>query len=355
MPNGKSKTKVVHLISSLNVGGAERFVLDLIEQQREQLANIEILSFGELTDTLVDVALQKGIKVNIISNASNIFGQLKLIYTLNRFDTIHLHSPRIIKTISVAIKLIGRKRLIYTRHGEADLSAKHWRKLHNDFHKFVDHMTFVSQESMDVFTQTYPWQDIAKEVVDNGVVIPAQVSKKEDAILKLGSVGRFVSLKNQICLLRAVALLPVSYQQRIHVHFFGDGECKDKLTAFSEQSLSDVNVKFHGMVQDRNFIYNAFDLLIVTSETEGLSLAIMEAMAFGLPVIATDVGGNSRLVKNVENGWLFSFNDEQLLASLVKNILDDISDYERFSVSARAYIAENFSIKTSAEKYLSIY
>lgn len=355
MPNEKLQTKVVHVISSLNVGGAERFVIDLIEQQREHLANIEILSFGELEDTLVKVARQKDIKVNIISNASNIIGQLKLIYTLSRFDTIHLHSPRIIKTLSIAIKLIGRKRLIYTRHGEADLSDKHWRKLHRNFQKFVDHMTFVSQESMDIFTNTYPWRDIPKEVVDNGVVIPEQVSKRAGSILKLGSVGRFIPLKNQICLLRAVDFLPESYKQRINVHFFGDGDCKDKLTSFSDENLSNVSVKFHGMVQDRNFIYNSFDLLIVTSETEGLSLAIMEAMAFGIPVIATDVGGNSRLVKNVENGWLFSFNEEQSLANLIKNILDDMSDYDRFAVKAREYITGNFSIKTSADKYLSLY
>lgn len=349
------KNKVIHIVTSLNVGGAERFVIDLIEQQKKSLCNIEILSFGSPADILTEVAIQRGIKVNIIENVSTILGQLKLFNTLRHIDIIHIHSPHIIKPISIAIRLIGKKRLIYTRHGEDALSSRCWKRRHKFFRKFVNHMTFVSQKSKDIFCQTYAWAEIKKEVVDNGVVLPENVIEKTGINLKLGAVGRFVPLKNQICLMKAINLFPDSYKKLVEIHLFGDGKCYKELSTYANKQLSNVKVIFHGMIQDREVIYNSFDLLVVCSETEGLSLAIMEAMAYGIPVVATDVGGNSRLVKDKENGWLFNYNDVERLSTTLKNILDNDSEYKCFSVKSREYISGNFSIKSTADKYLSIY
>ena len=106
------------------------------------------------------------------------------------------------------------------------------------------------------------------------------------------SVGRLVPLKGQQFLLEAIAALPETERQRISVQIFGDGPDRERLEAIAGNTLKDIPVVFHGNVMDREEIYRQIDVLAVTSRTEGLSLAIMEAMARQIPVIATAVGGN---------------------------------------------------------------
>lgn len=350
------KLRIVHIVSSLNVGGAERFVIDLSQSLKEESTDVEILSFGQADDTLCKVALLANIKVHNISNSSSIAGQFKLLKVLSQCDVIHLHTPRVIKTLSIILKLIGKKKFVYTRHGAADLSNSEWQNLHVKFRKYVSHMTFVSQEAMDVFKGVYPWPEISKEVVDNGVKIPTLLNKEDNhKILRIGSVGRFVALKNQICLLKAVASLPELLRNRVEVHLFGDGECEDQLRSFTVNELANQKIIFHGMVEDRGTIYNSFDLLCVTSETEGLSLAIMEAMAFGLPVLATNVGGNSKLVKHDVNGWLFSYDDHDVIANRIMWLFENRDALSELGMEGRKYIQETFSIKVASNKYVEIY
>jgi len=350
-----NKKKIIHIVSSLNVGGAERFVIDLSQDIKETNNCVEILSFGDVNNTLWKVAEDAGIKVNTISKSSSISGQLTLFKLLSGVDVIHLHTPRVIKTLSIVLKLIGKKKLIYTRHGAADLSSSEWQSRHAKFRKYVDYMTFVSQEAMDVFTRVYLWEDIKKEVVDNGVKIPQLDQRQKSNILKIGAVGRFVELKNQISLLKALKKLPNDIQKNVEVHLFGDGECEHQLKEFVNQSELEKHVTFHGMVEDRNFIYNSFDLLCVTSETEGLSLAIMEAMAFALPVLATDVGGNSKLVKHDVTGWLFDYNDVEAMVEKITWLMSNRDVMLNFGAEGREYIKNTFSINSASKKYMSIY
>jgi len=351
----KSK-KILHVVSSLNVGGAERFVIDLSQDIKSRGFNVEILSFGDTDEKLVKVAYSLGIRVHTINNATTILGQIKLVRVLSGAIVIHLHTPRAINVMSMAIKLIGKKTFIYTRHGAADLSSPKWVKQHQKFKPYIDHMTFVSQESLEIFKGVYPWTDISMEVVDNGVLIPKLTPREPSKVLRIGSVGRFVPLKNQISLLKAVALLNSANNNKFaEVHLFGDGECTDELHSFVQDNNLTQHVKFYGMVQEREIIYNSFDVLCVTSETEGLSLAIMEALAFSLPVIATDVGGNSKLVHPQKSGWLFEYNDVESLYRIIEGIIDSPNELETLGRYGREFIEDSFSIQVATEKYLALY
>ena len=137
--------------------------------------------------------------------------------------------------------------------------------------------------------------------------------------------------------------------------FFGDGECLDELKRFHQENLPDVQVIFHGMVNDRDYIYSSFDLLIVTSETEGLSMVIIEAMANKIPVIASNVGGNPKLVIHDKTGWLFDYDDEQVLSQYILNAINDRKLINKAGESAFVYIKDNFSITSAAKKYAELY
>ncbi|UUO23431.1 glycosyltransferase family 4 protein [Colwellia sp. M166] len=349
--------KIIHIVSSLNVGGAERFVIDLGEKQLSLGNEVAILSFSSNDDPLVEIAKSKAIEVHSIERAASFFGQLKILLTLKKFDIIHIHTAYALKPLSIVMKIIGGNRCVYTRHGAAPNNSLEWQKIHQNFKPYIKAMSFVSQESAEIFKSNYPWHDIPMSVVDNGVLLPdlVSVNRVSENKLHIGSVGRLVPLKHQISLLKALSILPKEIQQLIQLHIFGDGECDQKLRAFAKDNLLEANIRFYGMVTERDQIYPTFDCLVVTSETEGLSLVIMESMAYCKPVIATSVGGNPKLVKHNENGWLVDYDDHEQLAKLLCHLSENVQQVTAFGLSAREYITKNFSLATAVNKYAEIY
>ena len=352
MKSGCVKIKVAHIVGSLNIGGAERFVIDLCSVQKQLDMKPAIISLGNPDDPLVAEC-----KVNQIPVASYGGGSLIKIFrvflVLLKFDVIHIHSPHALKFLNLLLPFLNKK-IIYTRHGAAPLKAKHWLNLHVKAKKYVDAITFVSQEGLDNFQSQHKWHNTPSLVIDNGVII-SPVGKNQSEKLRIGSVGRMIPLKHQISLLNAVQRLPTESQKNIALHFFGDGECLSLLRQFHQNNIANVEVNFHGMISDREFIYSTIDVLVVTSETEGLSMVIIEAMANRIPVIATDVGGNPKLVINEQTGRLFSYNEDEKLSEHIQYFIDNRQLVKEYGDNAFEYISVNFSIESAAKKYVQLY
>ncbi|OUR85150.1 hypothetical protein A9Q75_00165 [Colwellia psychrerythraea] len=353
MKSGFVKIKVAHIVGSLNVGGAERFVIDLCSIQKQLTMKPAIISLGSPDDPLVNECKANNIPVASYGGGS-LIKLLRVFFVLLKFDIIHIHSPHALKFLSYILPLLNKK-IIYTRHGAGALEPA-WILVHKKAKRFIDIITCVSQESLEVFHQTHGWTDIPSYVIDNGVLIkPLCSSIKESTKLHIGSVGRMIPLKNQLSLLRSIVLLPEEIQREVEVNFFGDGECLSQLKQFYQNNITNIAVNFHGMVSDRELIYSKIDVLVVTSETEGLSMVIIEAMANRIPVIATDVGGNPKLVINEQTGWLFSYNDDEKLSEYIQRINDDRQVIMDYGDSAFDYVSANFTINSAAKKYATLY
>jgi glycosyltransferase involved in cell wall biosynthesis len=352
MKNGNIKIKVGHIVGSLNVGGAERFVIDLCSVQKQLNVKPAIISLGNPDEPLVSECEKNQIPVASYGGSS-LLKIFRIGIVLLKFDVIHIHSPHALKFLKLLLPLFDKK-IIYTRHGAAPLTANHWLDLHVNIEKHVDAVTFVSQEGLNNFQNTHKWSATPSLVIDNGVLIKPIV-KDESEHLRIGSVGRMIPLKHQVNLLNAVQRLPNKSQNEIALHFFGDGECLNLLKEFHRVNIANVDVDFHGMVSDRKFIYSNIDVLVVTSETEGLSMVIIEAMANKIPVIATDVGGNPKLVINKKTGYLFDYNDDERLSEYIQAFLNNRTLINEYGENAFEYISENFSIESAAKKYLELY
>jgi len=354
MTQKKTSKKVAHIIGSLKIGGAERFIIDLSIAQKKLNIQPAIISLGNPTDDLVGTCRINNIPVASYSSHSYI-KLCRVFIVLLKFDVIHVHSPHALKYLSLFFPLL-RKKIIYTRHGAAPYSSSPWLRFHQKIKQYISAITFVSQEGKDNFHQTHEWGDVTSVVVDNGVLIePVTKVPANNNVLRIGSVGRVIPLKNQIGLLKAIQRLPTDFQSNVEIHFFGDGLSLEELKTFYKEKTPDLAVTFHGMVNDRERIYSSLDLLVVTSETEGLSMVIIEAMANSIPVVATNVGGNPRLVKHDETGWLFEFDDDKKLAEQILNILNNRSLIDEIGTNALSYITGNFSIESSAKKYAELY
>jgi glycosyltransferase involved in cell wall biosynthesis len=354
----KSKS-VLHILSSLNIGGAERFVIDLTIEQRQSLKlNSAILSFGKQDDVLVAECIKNNIPVHFVEGSRSEKIQT-FTRVINEFDILHFHSPFTLLFTCYSPILCRQKTVIYTRHGAEPFNQFKWRVMHKITKFIVDQITFVSNEGQTVFGKVNNWQNKPQSVVDNGILIPKENHQKpkdeQHPKIKLGSVARMVPLKNQFCLLRAVTLMPEALANQFEIHFFGDGPCEEllKLTV-AESSLSE-NVHFHGMLVDRENIYKHIDVMVVTSEMEGLSIAILEAMARHIPVLATNVGGNPKLVQSDVTGQLFNYDDDTELSRLLTEIAEAPKLIEKWGNEAYQLVLQNYSLETVAQKYMKLY
>ena len=347
---------VIHAVSSLQIGGAERLVLDLATVQRRQGLAPTILNFGSNEDPLCAEAQRLGIGLTSLRGIGSRYAKMAAIArTLNAGGpaALHIHSPWCLPWLALLLPFFKGK-VVYTRHGSHAYNSIAWKLLHRWTHAHVDQLTFVSAQAQEVHLSVYGAKSIPHAVMELGVDIPPRRGRYSApaAPVRIGCVGRLVEVKGQSILLEAMGRLRSAVPRELHL--FGNGPDRAKLEALAQRVDCD-RIHFHGTVLEREEIYRDLDILAVASRMEGLSLAIMEAMAREIAVLATDVGGNSRLVVDGTTGLLVSYGDTAALARALDRMLDDARLRAQLARAGRSLVESAFSLEKSAARLLPIY
>jgi sugar transferase (PEP-CTERM/EpsH1 system associated) len=176
--------------------------------------------------------------------------------------------------------------------------------------------------------------------------------------LLIGSVGRMAEVKDFPNLVRAFLRLlsdQPELRKRLRLVIVGDGgsrvECLDLLRAAGAGHLAWLP----GERADVAEIMRALDIFVLPSLGEGISNTILEAMASGLPVIATHVGGNPELVEHDRTGKLVPAGDPAALALVLHSYTQDSGKVKTHGLAARAVIESRFSMEAMVANYLSVY
>lgn len=347
--------RICHLLSSLKIGGAERFVIDLSLQQIKSGHNVTIISFGTSSDELYSVAKREGI--NVILLKKRWYSANKHTYnTLKNFDVLHIHSPVTLKALILTLPFYKGIKIIYTRHGEGRYDSLTWKIVHHCVKPFVCALTFVSENGQTVFNQVHQWQNKKQQVIENGISLPSVASPAIfSEKLKLGSVGRMVDLKKQAHLIEAWSLIKDSERENIELHFIGDGDCKNQLEHLAKKFSPSTNIFFHGFMNERHKIQQLFDVLVVTSQSEGLSIAILEAMIESKAVIGSDVGGNPKLIKDQQTGVLYPFGDIGSLKQAITSYSNNTDLAKEHGANAFTHVSQNYSLMNTTRQYETLY
>lgn len=339
--------RVLHVVSSLNVGGAERFVIDLARQQKKALSlDVGVISMGKAGEPLENEIKTANISLFFAISIRDIRKVIK------HYDVIHIQSSHCLLRVMLASLGLPIK-LVYTRHNEVVHQGLKWQGIYFLANLLLNKMLFVAEKAKSNYLNKYPQYKSKAQTILNGV-LPIEKNIERTSVFRLGHVGRFVPLKSQHVLIKAVAELPIEIQPNIEISFFGTGELMGKNQAMAKSLIPNTKTIFHGFETNRDVIYQSFDALIVTSETEGLSLAILEAFASGTPVIASNVGGNPELVKDKENGFLYEYADAKALAKAIEKLMDETT-YKVFSEKSRQRYFDEFSMEICALEYLKSY
>lgn len=350
-------TRVAHVVSSLDVGGAERLVVDLAHAQLREGLGVTILDLGRDDRPLGETARELGIEVVRVGRRRSRLGRL---ITLARrlvarpAQALHIHNPGALRAVLPLLPFVGGP-VLYTRHGPSPYAAERWKALHRVARSFVHRVTFVTEDVRLAFRNVHgsDWPDA---VIRNGVPVAHEPPiRTRGTRLRLGSVGRLVELKRQHLLLDAVAQLPPDLRTRVEIHLFGDGPDRASLAEHARSELGGVPVVFHGTVIERETIYAHVDVLVVSSRMEGLSMAVLEAMARAVPVIATDVGGNRELVHDERTGLLVPSNDVTALRMAITRMLRDPTLPARLGRASHELVARRYSIAEVATRYQELY
>ena len=168
------------------------------------------------------------------------------------------------------------------------------------------------------------------------------------------SVGSLQVKKNHTLLIDALKKVVQQGHQPLLV-LLGDGNQRKALEEQVAQLGLTKHVRFCGRVNNVDDYLRAADLFVLPSLVEGLSNALLEAMSYGLPCIASDIAGNRRVIRGGENGLLFALNDRLALSEVILALLSNSTEAKRLGEAAYQTIMAEYSIEQVAQRYLNLY
>lgn len=356
------RMRVMIVVHGLETGGAEMMVLHLARELDRAGHTVRVVSLhGDETD-VAGLMRRAGLDVVALNKAGGPDPRtvLRLREQMRDFspDVVHTHLP-VLEYVLPAARLYGRRvGIIHTVHNLARAETRH-RVL-----RAVNRLAFshgvvpvaLNEEVRSSICREYALPPSAVPVVGNGVDLdafraPARRGPRGEGA-RLLCVARLAPAKNHALLLQTVARLGESGRD-VSLTLVGDGPLRGALEERARRLGVSERVRFAGRRTDTPAFYRDADVFVLLSDYEGMPMSIIEAMASGLPVVATRAGGVGELVDDGVNGALVEA-DAAAAAGAIAAICDDPALYARLSAGA-VRTASRYSAKAMMEKYVDLY
>ncbi|MEI6668151.1 MAG: GT4 family glycosyltransferase PelF [Acidobacteriota bacterium] len=351
--------RVVHIVTTLKFGGLEKVVLDLVRHRNRERIDARVIcldSSGVLAQGFADV----GVPVETIGTDGPVPRRvLKLARRLKELkpDVVHTHNPQA-QLHGAWAALLGRVPVVvHTKHGRGSLEGRALGALSRLATTWTSCVVTVSEDAAQVAREIDHVPAERLRVIRNGVDLErfgASQERKPRIGARAITVGRLDPVKDQATLLRAARLV-VAQVPAFQLDIVGDGPSRPELEALSGALGLNGSVHFLGYRDPVTTALAEADIFVLSSVSEGVSIALLEAMAMGLPVVATDVGGNREVVVPGETGWLVPASSPESLAAAMMKLLSDASALERMGLAARRRVEAHFNLRHVVDQYEHLY
>lgn len=360
--------KILHIIDNLSMGGGQNLLIGLAGRQRRLGNNVTVLALEPCEDSLVKDKIEaEGVVVSVLSRKVSLHNPLQIFLIvpwLHRFDVVHVHLFPALYWVGFA-KLVSFSRtpLVYTEHSTRN------RRRENPVLRGVDAFVYkhcydmvvaCSDKALETFKNFYP---NVSEVcaINNGIDVAQYRNAKpyskrellavpEDSFI-VTMVARFMFMKRQDTIVEAIQKLP----PRFHACFVGSEPSDEGLLKVKQLSVRlgvADRIHFLYLRSDVPRVLKTSDVVVMSSEYEGLSLSSIEGMAAGKPFIATDVDGLREVVKGA--GVLFELYNSEQLAQILLKLGSDRDYYSRVSSLCQKR-AQEYDISNMVSCYMMIY
>lgn len=362
--------KVLILVHGLPVGGTERMVTDLVRWLRARDVSVWIGCLDEL-GTFGEALAREGVPCRVFGRRPGtdlrLPGHIAAWARQTDIDLLHAHqySPYF---YGVLATFLYRRPILFTEHGRfhPDLPSTKRRIFNRTVGKRVDHITAVSSGVRDSLVRVEGFAPARIEVLHNGLNPESVAASREERrhirgdlgipmeAPVVGTVARLNPIKNQRLLIDAFGDVVGDFPDA-HLVIVGDGEAFAALSAQAAERGLRHAVHLVGGRDDVPAWLAAMDVFALSSLSEGMPMTILEAMAAGVPVVTTDVGGIREVLAPDEEGLFVPSGDRAAFAGSLKRLLDDPALRTRLAGRARARMERQFSLDAIGGRYLDIY
>lgn len=358
---------ILYLTTHLNIGGITSYLLTLTKGMLKKGHKVYLASSGGqllnrfLKEGIIHITIPIRTKAEL--NPKILFSLVKLrrFIQQNNIQIIHSHT-RVTQVLGELIRYFFHRPYISTCHGFfkprlirrifpawgikviaiSDAVKEHLIK---DFK--------VNPEKIRVIYNGIDLENFSLPGVEEKLKIKEKFSFRDGPII--GIIARLSEVKGHLYLIKAMETV-LSYLPKAQLVIVGEGRIKERLFRLVKDLRIERNVVFLPQIIDTKELLSVIDLFVMPSLEEGLGLSLMEAMALGLAVVASDVGGIKNLIQHNYNGILVKPKDIEGLAKAIIEVLLDKEKKEYLGRNARLFIQENFSqekmVSNTEEVYL---
>lgn len=370
----KNKIRLLHLVQGLGMGGAEVLLFQHIRALGIQKYDHYVYYFSadgpvrEKIETL-GVPVHAGKRMASIKQPIRfIICLLSLVRDLMRFikgnhiQFIQSHLGHANRLAVAVGKLSGVPTFptvhstmsFVDRRTKWDLRVYILKAVDAVIYRFADQILAVSQEIKEIVLQEFRLKDSKVMVLKNGILLEDSVSKSENLErefphsenkLKIIAVGRLVPLKGFDILVKATAEVLKQDLKDFLILIVGDGEERARLEKLIREMEIENYIKLLGIRHDVIGLMKASDIFAIPSRYEGLSIAMIEAMACDLPIIASDAPGLKTYIVHGKNGLLFPVDNHKAMAKCILRLIEDRDMRIRLSHGARESFEKEFDMQ----------
>ncbi len=363
--------RIVHVVDSLERGGLERVVADLAVEQRRAGHEVVVFSILDTGGFRAEVE-SAGVPVRIGGKRKAfdvaVLRALRASLGAPRADIVHAHN--FTPNYYTATALFGRARApthVVTCHDMGTrLTDRKLRWFFSLSLKRTRRAAMVSAQVYHYYVDSGLVRAERAVTITNGIPVarfrPTAERRRRarealglaESALVVGCVGRLVAIKNHALLLECLPRLAAQYPDLVVV-LIGGGNLEAMLRARAAELGLAERVRFAGERSDVTDLLPAFDVFAQPSLSEGLSIALLEASASGLPIVATDVGGNREIVRAGVTGLLVPSGDAVALGAALDALLADPSRRRAYGVAAAKWAEDHASVATMRTRYDELY
>jgi glycosyltransferase involved in cell wall biosynthesis len=360
------KLRILHVIETCGPGGAETVFTSLaghLNANRFE-SRAAISGTGWVADRLQTLS----VPTTLGRSHSSGLADVRLLRSLVRehhIDLMHAHLLGSGIHATLAGKLT-RIPVVVTLHGELDLSTgNRWWPLKRLLLNQADHVVFVSNWLQRRAAAAYGVTPQHASVIHNGIPLPPSTWSRASARgvlgilpddIVIGAIGNVRPAKGYDVLLRAAALL---LDRNTRVRFLVAGEWSEPLFSELKELQEELGlataVRFLGFVPNPDRVLAGFDLFVLPSRSEGFSITTVQAMAAGVPVVATRSGGPEEILEDGVTGTLVPANDPQSLAASLEKVIRDPVWAGIMATQAHEVVRDRFTLDRMVQSYERLY
>lgn len=353
--------KILQVIPYFCFGGAETMCENLTYALKKLGHEVTVVSLYNEHTAISDRMEEAGVRILYLDKKLGLdvsmVPKLMKIMKQEKPNVVHTHLD-VVKYAVLAAQLAGIKKCVHTIHSLAHKDAEGTlQKIVNTFyfHRGWSIPVALSPEIQQTICDFYGLKRERAPVIYNGIDLSRCVPKQDYRIsgeVSLVHVGRFDTPKNHSGLLRAFSVLLESCPG-CFLHLVGDGELRQEIEALAAELKITGHVYFHGMQSDVHRYLELADIFVLPSNYEGMPMTIIEAMATGLPIVATEVGGIPDMVVKGESALLVPCSPEAVAEACESLISDEAL---RESLGRNALVRSSlFSAEQMAQSYCKLY